>query len=308
MRGKRDFSKFKQGINLSQYAASVGYEIDRKKSTRSSVAMRHPNGDKIIISRRGTNWVFFSVQDETDNGTIVDFIAKRTGKSIGEIGQELDGWLGGAVTPPEPGSFAREVSEQVYDRERVKRVFHYAKPISSHAYLEEARKISRTVLSDPRFAGRLFTDRYGNVVFPHHDHEGLCGLEIKNQDAGFLVRGSEKGLWTSRISKKDTGLVIAEGGIDALSYHDLFRPENTGYAAISGAMREKQFGLVMDLISRMENLEIIVLAVDHDEGGDRIGDKLQGAIESKGTFKGTIQKHTPERTGADWNDELKAIR
>lgn len=53
-----EFSRFKSEINLTQYAAHLGYEIDRKKSTRSSIAMRN-GADKIIISRRGPLWVYF---------------------------------------------------------------------------------------------------------------------------------------------------------------------------------------------------------------------------------------------------------
>ncbi|PZQ43549.1 MAG: topoisomerase, partial [Micavibrio aeruginosavorus] len=73
---KYDFAAFKQSVNLSQYAAGHGYELDRKKSTRSSLVMRQAStGDKIIVSKKGTNWVYFSVSNDADNGTIVDFIA-----------------------------------------------------------------------------------------------------------------------------------------------------------------------------------------------------------------------------------------
>ncbi len=52
MTHRYDFSRFKSDINLTQYAAHLGYEVDKKKSTRSSIAMRN-GGDKIIISKRG---------------------------------------------------------------------------------------------------------------------------------------------------------------------------------------------------------------------------------------------------------------
>jgi len=87
-----DFSRFKSEINLTQYAAHLGYEIDKKKSTRSSVAMRS-GADKIIISRRSGIWVYFSVSDDHDNGTIIDFAQNRTHKAIAEIGRELKSGL-----------------------------------------------------------------------------------------------------------------------------------------------------------------------------------------------------------------------
>lgn len=90
---KHDFSRYKSDINLSHYAASLGYELDPRKTTKSSLVMKHPNGDKVIISKRGSNYVYFSVSDDKDNGTIVDFIRKRTDKTFPEIGQELQKWV-----------------------------------------------------------------------------------------------------------------------------------------------------------------------------------------------------------------------
>ena len=46
-----ELEAFKGEINLTEYAAARGYGIDREQSTRGSVAMRHENGDKVVISR-----------------------------------------------------------------------------------------------------------------------------------------------------------------------------------------------------------------------------------------------------------------
>ncbi len=308
MRRKQDFSRYKKDINLTEYAAFAGYSIDRKKSTRSSIVMRHANGDKVIISRRAALWVYFSAHDDTDNGTIVDFISKRTGKSLNDIGRELSGWIGEGAPRIDPASFAREVTEQAYDRQRVKFLFSKVRPLQSYPYLEGERKIGRDVLSDRRFSGKLFSDRYGNVVFPHYDREGLCGLELKNRDKGVLTRGSEKGLWMSRRLVTDTALVMTEAGIDALSYHDLFRPENTAYAAVSGTMNEKQFDLALDLIGSFPNLQTVILGVDNDRGGEAIASKIEQAIAEAGEFTGTVRRHIPVIAGQDWNAFLKSTR
>ena len=44
-----ELDEFKSSINLSEYAASLGYLMDRRASSRNSVVMRHGNGDKIVI-------------------------------------------------------------------------------------------------------------------------------------------------------------------------------------------------------------------------------------------------------------------
>lgn len=146
MKPSFDYSQFKSEINLTQYAAHLGYEIDRKKSTRSSIAMRR-DADKIIISRRGTLWVYFSVSDDSDNGTIIDFAEKRTNKSLKEIGCDLQSWIGGGVILPEPRSYAAHVEEQVYDPARVLNIFRKCRAIKRHPYLESRGAYGRAFIT-----------------------------------------------------------------------------------------------------------------------------------------------------------------
>ncbi len=298
---KYDFAALKQSVNLSQYAAAQGYELDRKKSTRSSLVMRHGNGDKIIISKKGANWVYFSVHDDRDNGTIVDFIEKRTNKTLPEIGRELAGWSGGVGALPVYN--LPDVQEQVYDAGRIRRAFQWMKPTTAHPYLIGERKIPADVLKDSRFSGRIFQDRYGNAVFPHQNGQGVCGLELKNTDKGVFMRGSEKALWLGNINTGDTVLILAEAAIDALSHFALFRPQNASYGAVSGGMKDNQFDSLMAVIGKMPKLEKIILAVDNDKGGEKIASRIESYLE--GRFTGAIIRHVPAQEGMDWNNVLK---
>ena len=149
MTHKFNFSRFKSETNLTQYAAHLGYEIDKKKSTRSSISMRN-GADKVIISRRGNVWIYFSPVDDNDNGTIINFVQNRTHKSLAEVGRELQGWIGGSVSLPEPKSYAANVEEQEYDPERVAKIFRKCRAVTNYAYLE-GRGLVRGVLSSPRF-------------------------------------------------------------------------------------------------------------------------------------------------------------
>ena len=154
-----DYSKFKTEINLTQYAAHLGYEIDRKKSTRSSIAMRK-DSDKVIISRRGNLWVYFSVTDDSDNGTIIDFAEKRTHKSIGEIGRDLQNWIGGGVSLPHAKNYVREVASQDYDPARIEGIFKSLKPVDKHRYLA-SRGLTDALLTERRFIARAGRNYYG---------------------------------------------------------------------------------------------------------------------------------------------------
>src|SRR5580700_1206091 len=90
-----EFEAFKNSIDLRSYAAVLGYVLDRKESWRGSAVMRHPNGDKIIISRKPDgHYTFFSVRTDRDSGTIIDFIQNRRRSNLGAIRKELRSWLG----------------------------------------------------------------------------------------------------------------------------------------------------------------------------------------------------------------------
>lgn len=140
---KIEFSRFKHEINLTQYAANLGYEIDKKKSTRHSIVMRMGNEDKVIISRQSGNWVYFSVYDDQDNGTIIDFVKNRTSKSLFEIGQELQVWIDGNITLLEPTRYVSEVQEKQPDPCRIQRLFNYCSPAYDHEYLKKQRHYRR---------------------------------------------------------------------------------------------------------------------------------------------------------------------
>ena len=305
---KHDFSRYKSEINLSHYAASLGYELDSRKTTKSSLVMKHTNGDKVIISKRGSNYVYFSVSDDKDNGTIVDFIRKRTTKTFPEIGQELQKWVKGGGNIISNIPLAPAIQEQEYNPERIKALFSRMTPLKWDKYLENTRKIPQSTLKNPLFAGRIYRDTYGNVVFPHFDHMGVCGLELKNTDKGVFVRGSAKGLWTSTINLNAQALVITESPIDGLSYFTLFpelQKSGVVFVSVSGGLRPHQVQLIIDLIKKLSQLQKIILAVDHDAGGEKIQKTIRDGVKNAGVFVGNMLTHVPEKIGDDWNEVLK---
>ncbi len=70
-----ELEAFKSSINLSEYAASQGFQMDRKASSHHSVAMRHDNGDKIVIKRNDNgHWIYSSAIGSSGQGSIIDFV------------------------------------------------------------------------------------------------------------------------------------------------------------------------------------------------------------------------------------------
>src|ERR1700678_4510782 len=91
-----ELESFKTNIDLRAYAAAQGYELDRKESWRGTSVMRHPvTHDKVIIKRGlDGHYIFFSVRDDRDNGSIIDFVQFRLGLSLGAVRKELRPWIG----------------------------------------------------------------------------------------------------------------------------------------------------------------------------------------------------------------------
>src|SRR6516162_1388471 len=89
-----ELEAFKRQIDLRQLAVSLGYERDRRESWRGSTVLRR-GADKIVVKRNGNgHYVFFSVRDDDDHGTLIDFLQRRQNLSLGAVRQILRPWIG----------------------------------------------------------------------------------------------------------------------------------------------------------------------------------------------------------------------
>ena len=303
-----ELEDFKSEINLTEYAAGQGYVLDRKASSRNSKVMRRDDGDKVVIARgQDRHWIYFSVRDDADNGTIIDFVQNRKGVKLGGVRQELRPWTGGAqaVTRPHPDFFAQEIEPVSRDRAQVLLELARMKLLASHRWLEEERRIPAALLQSPRFAGKLQVDFRTNAIFPHADKDGPCGYEIKNKGFTGFARGGEKGLWFSVANSSDTALVLAESGIDALSHAALHPNRNARYASTGGAMNPNQPALIRGAIEKMGQGAEIRIATDNDEGGRELAEQIAAIVAETGREDLRIVRDLPEGEGADWNDRLR---
>jgi len=303
--GYRDeLERFKTAINLTEYAASQGYQLDKRASSRNSVVMRHPAGDKVVIARgEDQHWIYFSVRDESDNGSIIDFIQYRRRCSLADVRRELRPWVGGAVPRPALELYVPEVVPVSRDRAGVIRALAAMKPLVTHRYLEEKRAIPRELLANPRFAGCALMDARSNAIFPHADKDGPCGYEIKNQGFTGFAPGGEKGLWMSRVRRADTVLVIAESAIDALSYAAMHPDENARYASFGGAMNPGQPALIHAAIERLPAGATVCIATDNDEDGAGFTVIIERLVAEMGRGDLAVARAVPI-DAKDWNDAL----
>jgi len=302
-----EFDAFKRRIDLRQFAVSLGYQMDRRESWRGSTVLRR-GADKIVVKRNGNgHYVFFSVRDDDDHGTLIDFLQRRQNLSLGAVRQILRPWIGRPAASPQ---FPR-LEPTSPNRMRVEGAYRRMANAQRFPYLEHERGVPAAVLLAPRFAGRLRIDSRGNTVFPHFDAAGLCGYEIKNCGFTGFAAGGQKGLWFSRAQPDDRRLILAESAIDALSYAALFpdAQDQTRYASLGGKPSSRQASLLQATIAKLPAGAEIVAAFDADDAGRKLVEMLREIVAGSGLRTGRsdliLETRLPADEGEDWNQVLQ---
>lgn len=302
-----ELEEFKWKIDLREYAASLGYALDRRDSWRGSAVMRS-GLDKIVIKRDNDGrYVYFSVRDDGDNGSIIDFVQHRKNLSLNTVRLELRPWSGSrAVSSPLPSSPAMPPLERTgMDRLEVETQYRRMQEAPAHPYLIGKRRLPHELLSSDRFAGRFRIDERRNAVFPHFDESGLCGYALKNRNFTGFAGGGEKGLWFSQTWKDDARLVFAESAIDALSYAALFPDRRARYASVGGQTNPKQPGLIRAAVLNMPDGAKVIGAMDNDNAGRAMGELIAHEVAEAGRPDIAFRLHIPDMAGAGWNRALK---
>lgn len=288
---------FFKRLDFAAIAAAFGYRHDRKASGPASSVFRSESGDKIVAKLAGDRWCYFSVHDCADNGTIVDFVQRRIGGSLGEVRKRLRDLAGHDLTRPDDSFPTARLSESDPSDYRKKSlaVWNAATWNAAHPYLL-SRGLDRATLADPRFADTFRQDKRGNAVFPHHDRGGLCGYELRNSAFKGFGSGVKKGLWLTANLKTASVIVVTESAIDALSHCRLYGFD-CAYCALGGSIGSRQRDLLTGLFSKASARNaLVIVATDNDAAGDQFFSDLSLLAPMR------LKRHQP--IGKDWNDDL----
>lgn len=289
-----ELDTFKSQINLTEYASSQGYELIKNESSQNSHVMKNPmTGDKIVVATASDgHGIYFSVQDDSDNGSIIDFVQKRAGLNLGQVRKELRPWIGQSAPVHETYSKPTATTK---DAQQVLAVWAKATPSRASEYLQN-RGLSPQTIADTRFNFRI--DPRGNHYFPHHDRSGLVGFEIKNLGFTGFAKGGEKALfYTTNINTAHT-IYFCESAIDCMSLAQMVEDKDTAYVSISGSMSPAQKELLKSLIDKAcDRHAEIVMAFDNDMAGERFVHEVYDLIGFEPERKRPREK--------DWNDDLQ---
>ena len=309
MQRQDELERFKSQINLAEYAEAQGYEIDRRESSRASTVMRRGDDKIIVATDQDGHGVYFSVRDDRDNGTIVDFVQKRQGLNLGQVRKELRPWIGDQaqqrrrqVERKLEAERPRKPEPSTADRQQVLAVWMRMQPGNGRQpYLERERKLKAETLADPRFVGMVRTDARGNAAFPHYDRAGLAGFELKNEGFTGFSKNGQKAVWHSSNLATSPRVVLVESAIDAMSHAQMSKDKEAAYLSTGGSMSDHQRELVRSVLAKAtERGAEIVIATDADEPGRKLAAEVQG-LAPRGA---KLYRQEPEQ-GKDWNDQLR---
>ena len=294
-------------------AAALGYQLVKSKSSRHSAVMT--NGDHKIVcstSRHDGHGVFFST-DGRASGSLIDLAQHigGAGTTLGHVRKMLRPLLQPGGLPIEAEQCGGQLKPTTTDFLSVLARFSNFEPITTpHAYLCDRRQIPADVLLHDRFTGRIFRDDRGNATFPHYGSPDgsrdrcLTGYVIKGDGVTMFSKGGKKGLWPSNACDSDTKLVIAEAAIDALSYGVLHCDlATTRFISTGGQLNPEQPMLLQSAISNLPAGEV-VLAMDNDDGGDQLTQKLTSIFSGTNRDNLELRSHVPPSRGGDWNAVL----
>ena len=297
---------------FTDIAFALGYKPDGKASSGGSTVLRREDGDKVVVKLDGKHWVYFSIHDRTDHGSIVDFVQRRTGGTLGEVRKTIREATGHNRTNPKillptapiHAQGLPQPSTVTTDpdgfRKKAYAVWNAATWNPDHPYLL-SRGLDRGTLADPRFADTYRQDNNGNVVFPNYDRGGMCGYERRGPATKKFGKDVKKGLWFTQNIKTAAAIIVTEAPIDALSHSRLYAFADSAYCAycaMGGSIGTRQRDLLAGLFAKADARNaMVIIATDNDAAGDQFFEELALLAPMR------LRRHRP--IGKDWNADLE---
>lgn len=291
-----ELDRFKRDIDLVGVAAQYGFERDEEKSSAHSVSMAR-GGEHIVISLSPVgHWQYFSPTHD-HKGTVIDFVQHMDRLNLGEVRKVLREWLSMPMPVPKTKN---KVTRAEKDRDAVAKYIKRFKPAIRSDYLA-GRGISTETLNADLFKGKILAGYRGAVIFPHWDEKGVCGYEVKGPGITLFAEQGYKSLWVSNVPLNPKMLIVAESGVDALSYHQIHRPDRAVYVVLSGDWSPEVGERLVSIIKKL-GVKEVVSAFDHDKGGERHANRLKDLTDPLGV---DVIKNFPPKAGYDWNQYLQ---
>lgn len=307
------YDELRSRISILDFAQAHGYTVNRKKGLRWPV-LEHGSGDKIIIinPRDSQNQGYFNPNQDSDKGTLIQFVTNRLGwlfpqdqsqSTAWNVNQVLHQWLNmpfrerlyhsKTLLPSKHGG---KVDEAVFNKSLLK-------PLKDYRWLN-SRGISKATIESPLFRNSIRQCKikgHVNTAFPYRASAGgeIIGAEIRNQSFKGHMTGSQKSrsIWFSEAIPDCKRIVICESALDCLSHYELNKESRNVYVSIGGQLTLGQMEAIRNLHGFLSKGQFIDVVIGVD--GDTKGESYAGMIRE--IFPDAIDSRIGLK---DFNDHL----
>lgn len=275
---KQELEWYKSSVDLVQIMKHFGFHFTKKSSSNNTRLKRiKENGEKdLYIVKRNSqdHFTYWSPYEEHVKGsTIIDFIGNELGtKNISDICRFVDDVLKG--TPPlSSKTISSKTNENNFDQ-----ILCYAKILTRSDYLVHRGIDELTALQSPfknvlknfQFPGSSISTNVAAILY---NEDGVCGLNVRNEDYSRNYGNRESGVFLTGKTKDQNKLdtfFLMESFEDALAHFELFSEDlvnmNIRYGATSGSLTSLQIQ-TLDRVFRTHQPEKICLGFDKDIAG-----------------------------------------
>ena len=247
--------------------------------------------DRIVLQMAREPVTYFNRNDSQDKGLFFMYLMKRNinfYKAV-QAGLEIVNGLDYIENTP------IEVRSSKAVRKSLEENFNIV-PLRNSNYLRLQRGISKTTLNSPIFKGRIYNAyptvengyQFANIAFPKYDLEDhpqnyilynktyWSSRDNRIKKFRLVLNQKDHFLFHSNPIKKPSKIIVAESGIDLLSYHELHGGADNFYVSFSGNLYQKKLQFFVQLTKPYlkENTVTIISIMDNDIKGFEFDLKL----------------------------------
>jgi hypothetical protein len=170
-----ELERFKTEIDPREFAGSLGFALDPRRSCRSESVMKLDARDTVVITRdTDGHYIYFSPKGG-HSGTIIDLAKVYVSSNFGEVRKALRRFVRADVPVALPA-----LLKTTRDLDQVARQWHAAAEYTGHAWLEEERGIPPEGTASVMVAYAI--SRADLVIIPTQ------GSQLDSAEAGKAIR------------------------------------------------------------------------------------------------------------------------
>ena len=295
-RNRDELVRFKEDINLLEFAMSYGYQYQRSESTKNSAVLRKGDETLVVVTNDQSYGQYFSLKNQKDCGSIIDFVQNREVINLGKVRKELRPWLPSPFPSLEPSLVpTKKAKRKPASQFQIERMleWHRLTPYRGD-FLQKNFNLSRETIQ--LFAEKIRLNEDGFPCFRHVDLDGITGFEIENSlGCDFSISG-KPALFVHRISDRIDRIVIVSSAAEAMAYHQLKGQTNTMYFGLGNVFSESQLELLSGALNQEDRRSIpVVNALPARSNAFEFEMLLEGLVPR-------IRKEPPR--GKTWSEEL----